>query len=66
MLRRWFSLSTRIFFDREADDAGLAFWRDYLDTNGIADTVDDALGYMLQSDEFTALVGVTYSDGVFV
>lgn len=53
-------------FDREADDAGLAFWRDYLDTNGIADTVDDALGYMLQSDEFTALVGVTYSDGVFV
>ena len=53
-------------FNREADDAGLSFWKDYLDANGIADTVDDALGFMLQSDEFAALVGTTYSDGVFV
>ena len=53
-------------FNREADDAGLSFWKDYLDANGIADTVDDALGFMLQSDEFAALVGTTYSVGVFV
>jgi len=53
-------------FDREADAAGLTFWKDYLDANGIADTVDEALAYMMQSDEFAGLVGTTYSDGVFV
>lgn len=53
-------------FNREADDAGLDFWREYLDLNGIADTVDEALAYMMQSDEFTQLVGASYSDGVFV
>ena len=53
-------------FNREADDAGLDFWKEYLDLNGIADTVDEALAYMMQSDEFTQLVGASYSDGVFV
>lgn len=53
-------------FDREADAAGLTFWKEYLDANGIADTVDEALAYMMQSDEFAGLVGTTYSDGVFV
>jgi hypothetical protein len=53
-------------FNREADDEGLTFWTSFLDANGIADTIDDALGYMLQSDEFAALVGTTYSEGVFV
>ncbi|MFG6574133.1 DUF4214 domain-containing protein [Sulfitobacter sp. 1A13353] len=53
-------------FDREADDAGLNFWKEYLDLNGIADSVDEALAYMMQSDEFAQLVGTTYSDGVFV
>ncbi|MBM07705.1 MAG: hypothetical protein CMH88_15380 [Oceanibulbus sp.] len=53
-------------FNREADDAGLDFWKEYLDLNGIADTVDEALAYMMQSDEFTQLIGTSYSDGVFV
>lgn len=53
-------------FDREADDAGLNFWREYLDANGISDSVDEALAYMMQSDEFAQLVGTTYADGVFV
>ena len=53
-------------FDREADDAGLNFWTEYLDLNGIASSVDEALAYMMQSDEFAQLVGTTYSDGVFV
>ena len=53
-------------FDREADDAGLNFWKEYLDLNGIADSVDETLAYMMQSDEFAQLVGTTYSDGVFV
>ncbi|EDQ03015.1 hypothetical protein OIHEL45_20526 [Sulfitobacter indolifex HEL-45] len=53
-------------FDREADAAGLTFWKEYLDVNGVADTVDEALAYMMQSDEFAGLVGTTYSDGVFV
>ena len=53
-------------FDREADAAGLTFWKEYLDANGIADSVDEALAYMMQSDEFAGLVGTTYSDGIFV
>ncbi|MEO9629326.1 MAG: DUF4214 domain-containing protein [Sulfitobacter sp.] len=53
-------------FDREADDAGLNFWKEYLDANGISDSVDEALAYMMQSDEFAQLVGTTYADGVFV
>ncbi len=53
-------------FDREADDAGLNFWTEYLDLNGIASSVDEALAYMMQSDEFAQLVGTNYSDGVFV
>ncbi|MFG6519414.1 MULTISPECIES: DUF4214 domain-containing protein [unclassified Sulfitobacter] len=53
-------------FDREADDAGLNFWKEYLDANGISDSVDEALAYMMQSEEFAQLVGATYTDGVFV
>ncbi|WP_417585830.1 DUF4214 domain-containing protein [Nitrincola sp.] len=53
-------------FQREADEAGLTFWKEFLDANGIADTVDDALAYMMQSEEFAALVGTTYSEGIFV
>lgn len=53
-------------FNRSADQAGLDFWSDYLENNGIAETIDDALGYMLQSDEFIGVVGSNYSDGFFV
>jgi len=53
-------------FDREADAAGLTFWKEYLDANGIADSVDEALAYMMQSEEFAGLVGTTYSEGIFV
>ena len=53
-------------FDREADAAGLTFWKEYLEANGVADSVDEALAYMMQSDEFAGLVGTTYSEGIFV
>ena len=53
-------------FDREADVAGLTFWKEYLEANGVADSVDEALAYMMQSDEFAGLVGTTYSEGIFV
>ena len=53
-------------FDREADAAGLTFWKEYLDANGIAESVDEALAYMMQSEEFAGLVGTTYSEGIFV
>ena len=51
---------------RQVDADGLAFWKAYLDSNGIAETVDDALAYMMQSEEFAALVGTSFSDGIFV
>ncbi len=44
----------------------MIFWQEYLDATGIADSVDAALAYMMQSDEFAGLVGTTYSDGIFV
>lgn len=53
-------------FNRVADQPGLAFWSNYLESNGVADTVDEALAYMLQSDEFQTLIGTTLDDGFFV
>ena len=53
-------------FNRAVDDTGRAFWSDYLETNGVADTVDEAFAYMLQSDEFKTVVGTSLDNGFFI
>ena len=53
-------------FGRAADDAGKAFWKNYLETNGGSEAADETLAYMLQSDELKTLIGTSFSDGIFV
>ena len=50
-----------------------AFTKDFLARHGIPTAgygnftdVDEALAYMMQSEEFAGLVGTTYSEGIFV
>lgn len=53
-------------YGRAADDAGKTFWTNFLENNGGAEAVDEALAYMMQSDEFGTIVGNSFADGVFV
>jgi len=53
-------------FGRAADDLGKTFWTGFLESSGGTDAVDETLAYILESDEFSALVGTSYSDGIFV
>lgn len=53
-------------FNRTADEAGKVFWTNAIEDNGGLDFLDETLALMLQSDEFATLIGVQFSDGIFV
>lgn len=50
---------------RAADADGKTFWSNYIEQNG-ADVLDETLAYMMQTEEFTNIVGSSFADGVFV